>query len=285
MKTYKNPVLGAIAGDMIGVPYEWYCKQSLQIPENFKLWTKDSHFSDDTVMTIAVAEWLLYPPYNTYNLVSIMQKWGRKYRHAGYGHLFGKWIDSDDPKPYGSFGNGSAMRVSPVGCAFNTLGTTLTIAEESAAVSHNHPEGIKGAKCIAEFIFRALNKDGDRGIVGIMVGDFSNYLGGLAVQDYGYNLSRTPEEIIKSGYRFDSTCQGSVPEAICCFLSSNSYEETIRNAIMLRGDADTQAAIAGSIAAAYWGIPQDIRDECLDRLPDDMFDILEDFSEKYNLEL
>ena len=152
MKLYKNPVLGAIAGDMIGVPYEWYCKKELQIPEDFELWTKDSHFSDDTVMTIAVAEWLLYPPYNTYNLVSIMQKWGRKYRRAGYGHLFGQWIDSDNPKPYGSFGNGSAMRVSPVGCAFNTYETTRAIAEESASVSHNHPEGIKGAQCIAEMI-------------------------------------------------------------------------------------------------------------------------------------
>ena len=274
MKTYKNPVLGAIAGDMIGVPYEWYCKQGLQIPENFKLWIKDSHFSDDTVMTIAVAEWLLYPPYNTYNLVSVMQKWGRKYRHAGYGHLFGQWIDSDDPKPYGSFGNGSAMRVSPVGCAFQTYETTLTIAEESAAVSHNHPEGIKGAQCVSEMIADIRFNQGSTSCLNI------------AESFYGKNFwQKTPEQIIKSGYKFDSTCQGSVPEAICCFAHSHSYEETIRNAIMLRGDADTQAAIAGSIAAAYWGVPQDIRDECLDRLPDDMFDILEKFSEKYNLEL
>ena len=275
MKLYKNPVLGAIAGDMIGVPYEWYCKQGLQIPENFELWTKDSHFSDDTVMTIAVAEWLLYPPYNTYNLVSIMQKWGRKYRRAGYGHLFGQWIDSDNPQPYGSFGNGSAMRVSPVGCAFQTLETTLVIAGESAAVSHNHPEGVKGAQCIAEAIWY-LWKNPTVNINAFRV----------SLKDrFNYNLSRTPEEIIKSGYKFDSTCQGSVPEAICCFLCSNSYEETIRNAIMLRGDADTQAAIAGSLAAAYWGVPQDIRDECLERLPDDMYDVLEDFSEKFGLEL
>lgn len=275
MKTYKNPVLGAIAGDMIGVPYEWYCKQGLQIPENFKLWTKDSHFSDDTVMTIAVAEWLLYPPYNTYNLVSIMQKWGRKYRHAGYGHLFGQWIDSDDPKPYGSFGNGSAMRVSPVGCAFQTYETTLAIAEESASVSHNHPEGIKGAQCVAEMIADIMfNKESTTSCLDI------------AELFYGKKCwAKTPEQIIKSGYKFDSTCQGSVPEAICCFAHSHSYEEAIRNAIMLRGDADTQAAIAGSIAAAYWGVPQDIRDECLDRLPDDMFDILEKFSEKFSLEL
>ena len=281
-KLIKNPVLGAICGDMIGVPYEFRRNKA---EKDFPLWSNYSKFSDDTVMTIAVAEWLLNPPYSTDNLIKIMQKWGRKYRNAGYGHLFGKWIDSDNPQPYNSFGNGSAMRVSPVGCAFQTLGTTLTMAEESASVSHNHPEGIKGAKCVAEFIFRALNKDGDRGIVGTMTSDFSNYLGGLAVQNYGYNLSKTPEEIIKSGYRFNSTCQGSVPEAICCFLNSDSYEETIRNAIYLNGDCDTQAAIAGSIAAAYWGIPKDIADEGLDRLPNDMYDILEQFSEKYNLEL
>lgn len=263
MKMYKNPVLGAIAGDMIGVPYEWYSKHNQQIPENFKLWTKDSHFSDDTVMTIAVAEWLL----NKGDLTKIMQKWGRIYRNAGYGHLFGKWIDSDNPQPYNSFGNGSAMRVSPVGCAFDSLQSTLIVAEESASVSHNHPEGVKGAQCIAEAIWYALRDEK------------------FISSTYNYNISRTPEEIIKSGYKFDSTCQGSVPEAICCFLNSHSYEETIRNAIMLRGDADTQAAIAGSIAAAYWGVPQDIRDECLERLPDDMFDILENFSEKFGLDL
>lgn len=266
MKLYKNPVLGAIAGDMIGVPYE-YCKQGLEIPENFPLWTDKSHFSDDTVMTIAVAEWLLDLPLNTDNLVKLMQKWGRNYRHAGYGHMFGKWLDSDDPRPYGSFGNGSAMRVSPVGCAFDSLKSTLIVAEESASVSHNHPEGVKGAQCVAEAIWYALR---DEKFISLA---------------YNYDIFRTPEEIIDSGYKFDSTCQGSVPEAVCCFLNSSSYEETIRNAIMLRGDADTQAAIAGSLAAAYWGVPQDIHDECLERLPDDMFDILEHFSAMYDLEL
>ena len=277
MKLYKNPVLGAIAGDMIGVPYEWYCKQGLEIPEGFPLWTDKSHFSDDTVMTIAVAEWLLDLPLNTDKLVKLMQKWGRNYRHAGYGHLFGKWLDSNDPQPYNSFGNGSAMRVSPVGCAFQTQATTLEIAELSASVSHNHPEGIKGAKCIADAIWyvRTYGEHFDKK-------DFITWLTKYYLR---IKLINRPEWIIKSGYKFDSTCQGSVPEAICCFLYSKSYEETIRNAIMLRGDADTQAAIAGSIAAAYWGVPQDIHDECLERLPDDMFDILEHFSAMYDLEL
>lgn len=273
--TIKNPVLGAICGDMIGVPYEWYCKHNQQIPENFPLWTDKSHFSDDTVMTIAVAEWLLNLPLNTDKLVKLMQKWGRNYRHAGYGHMFGKWLDSDNPQPYGSFGNGSAMRVSPVGCAFRTLETTLVIAGESAIVSHNHPEGIKGAQCVAEAIWYLWKNPT------VNINAFRISLENI----FNYNLSKTPEEIIKSGYRFNSTCQGSVPEAICCFVNSHSYEETIRNAIMLRGDTDTQACIAGSLAAAYWGIPQDIHDECLERLPDDMFDILEHFSEMYNLPL
>lgn len=272
MKLIKNPVLGAICGDMIGVPYEWYCKQGLQIPENFKLWTDDSKFSDDSVMTIAIADGLLH---RDINLIEIMQKWGRKYRHAGYGHLFGQWIDSDNPQPYGSFGNGSAMRVSPVACVAKSLEECLELAKKSAEVTHNHPEGIKGAQAIAELIYKELHaKDTE-----------ADWFGTYASVYDSYNLNRTPEQIIKSGYRFNSTCQGSVPEAICCFLNSDSYEETIRNAIMLRGDADTQAAIAGSIAAACWGIPRDIANEGLERLPNDMFKVLEDFSEKYNLDI
>jgi ADP-ribosylglycohydrolase len=277
-KFIKNPVLGAICGDMIGVPYEF---RKSKAEENFPLWSKYSHFSDDTVMTIAVAEWLLTPPYNTNDLVKIMQKWGRRYRNAGYGHLFGKWIDSDNPQPYNSFGNGSAMRVSPVGCAFQTLETTLVIAGESAAVSHNHSEGIKGAQCVADLIFRTLQ------CYDLKTKEEPYKEGFLLVPsiDYKYKVDRTPQQIIKSGYKFDSTCQGSVPEAICCFAHSHSYEETIRNAIYINGDCDTQAAIAGSIAAAYWGIPKDIADEGLERLPDDLYDVLEKFSEKFGLKL
>ena len=126
----KNPVLGAICGDMIGVPYEWYCRKGLTINKDFKLWTDDSRFSDDSVMTIAIAEWLLDRPLNSDNLVKIMQKWGKCYPNAGYGGMFRKWLKEKNPQPYNSYGNGSAMRVSPVGCAFNTEETTLIIAEE-----------------------------------------------------------------------------------------------------------------------------------------------------------
>lgn len=277
-KFIKNPVLGAICGDMIGVPYEF---RKNKAEENFPLWSNYSHFSDDTVMTIAVAEWLLTPPYNTDTLIKIMQKWGRKYPKAGYGGMFRKWLKEDNPQPYNSFGNGSAMRISPVGCTFKTEKTTLIMAEQSASVSHNHPEGIKGAKCIADCIYCCLHNSISDNRNGYSVIDLLP----IHLMDYNYNLKRTPEEIIKSGYKFDSTCQGSVPEAICCFLNSNSYEETIRNAIYINGDCDTQAAIAGSIAAAYWGIPKDIADEGLERLPDDLYDVLEKFSEKFGLEL
>lgn len=270
----KNPVLGAICGDMIGVPYEWYGKRHILIDKDFKLWTKDSRFSDDSVMTIAVAEWLLTPPFNTNNLVKIMQKWGKRYPNAGYGGMFRGWLKEENPQPYNSYGNGSAMRVSPVGCAFQTEETTLIIAEQSASVSHNHPEGIKGARCVADLIYWARTFNSE-----VSLNNFRDYL-----KTYYSNCNRTPEEIKKSGYKFDSTCQGSVPEAICCFLNSNSYEETVRNAVWLRGDADTQAAIAGSIAAAYWGIPKDITNEGLERLPDDMYDILEKFSEMFGLD-
>ena len=277
-KFIKNPVLGAICGDMIGVPYEF---RKNKAEKDFPLWTKQSKFSDDTVMTIAIAEWLLEPPFNTNNLVKIMKKWGKRYPDAGYGGMFRKWLKEENPQPYNSFGNGSAMRVSPVGCAFKTEETTLIMAEQSASVSHNHPEGIKGAKCIANLIFRILQHN-----------DWETkekpYKEGFLLVpsiDYNYKVDRTPQQIIDSGYKFDSTCQGSVPEAICCFLNSNSYEETIRNAIYINGDCDTQAAIAGSIAAAYWGIPKDIADEGLERLPDDLYDVLEKFSEKFGLEL
>ena len=271
----RNPVIGAICGDIIGVPYEWYCKHGLQVPKDFKLITKDSKFSDDSVMTIAVADWLLgVPPFNTDELVKCMQTWGRRYSNSGYGHLFRKWLFEDDPQPYGSYGNGSAMRVSPVGCVAQTCEEVRDLAKMSASVSHNHPEGIKGAQCVAEMIWNNLHKH-------------NNGETEIAIPTEYYpteSLTKTPEQIIKSGYRFDSTCQGSVPEAICCFLHSNSYEETIRNAIMLRGDADTQAAIAGSIAAAYWGVPRDIAEDCLELITDEMFYILEAFSLKYGLD-
>ena len=266
----KNPVLGAICGDMIGVPYE-FLRRGVHIEKDFPLWSDDSHFSDDTAMTLAVAKWLLTEELeylDSKDLVICMQEIGNKYPNVGYGGTFSQWLKQEDPQPYGSWGNGSAMRVSPVGCVSNSLNETLKIAEMSASVSHNHLEGIKGAKCIAEAIWYALREEK------------------LIISSaYNYDISRTPQEIRDSGYKFEVSCQKSVPEAICCYAHSHSYEETIRNAILLRGDTDTQACIAGSLAAAYFGIPRDIADEGLDRLPRTLLYILENFSEMYNLPL
>ena len=270
----KNPVLGAIAGDMIGVPYE-FLRREVHIEKDFPLWSDNSKFSDDSAMTLAVAKWLLtyeedLKDLNPKDLVICMQEIGNKYPNVGYGGTFSQWLKEENPQPYGSWGNGSAMRVSPVGCVSNSLNDALTIAEMSASISHNHYEGIKGAQVIAKMIYEILNEVNITGLD----------------DDYGYRFwNKTPKQIREEGYKFEVSCQKSVPEAICCYAGSHSYEEAIREAILLRGDTDTQACIAGSLAAAYWGIPRDIADEALDRLPSDLLHILENFSKMYNLPL
>jgi ADP-ribosylglycohydrolase len=270
----ENPVLGAIAGDMIGVPYECL-RHGVSVSPNFPLWGDRSTFSDDSVMTLAVAKWLLESEdFNYEVLIKCMQELGRKYRDRGYGSSFGQWLDTDNPKPYNSWGNGSAMRVSPVGVVSDKEENVLAIAGLTANVSHNHPEGIKGAQAIAFCVWAAHN-NWSKSAIKI----------GLRDHIHDYDLNRTPQQIMDSGYTFKVSCQESVPEAICCFLNSDSYEETIRKAILLRGDTDTQAAMAGSIAAAYWGIPEDIEEECKERLPQDLYVILSKFSKKYNLPL
>jgi ADP-ribosylglycohydrolase len=212
-------------------------------------------------MTIAVAEWLLTPPFKKENLIKIMQKWGRKYRNAGYGHLFGKWIDSDNPQPYGSFGNGSAMRVSAVGWLYDDLETARKIARWTAEVTHNHPEGVKGAEAIAAAICMSRNGSGKE--------EIQKYI----EKEFGYDLSRTCDEI-RPGYKFDVSCQGSVPEAIIAFLEGTDFEDVIRNAVSLGGDSDTIAAMAGSIAEAFYVIPNRITRGALKRLPDEMLEVL-----------
>ena len=188
------------------------------------------------------------------------------------------WLREEHPQPYGSYGNGSAMRISPVACVFKHTETINVVAEMSASVSHNHPEGIKGAQVVANLILHHL-RYGDK--------YKSSYWDKEIIKSIApdYNIERSPQEIKDFGYKFEVSCQKSVPEAICCFLHSNSYEETIREAILLRGDTDTQACIAGSLAAACWGIPRDIADEALDRLPSYLLHTLENFSAMYNLPL
>lgn len=257
MSNYTVSLLGGVCGDIIGSAYEGRHTKN----PDFKLFTPRSRFTDDTVMTIAVAEWLIIGR----PLPRIMQTWGRRYPHAGYGGMFRRWLNAPIPQPYNSFGNGSAMRVSPVGWACNTLAETLEKAKQSAEVTHNHPEGIKGAQAVAAAIFLART--------GHTKAEIKDYI----TATFGYNLDRTCEEL-RPNYHFDVTCQGSVPESIIAFLDSSDYETAIRLAISMGGDADTMGAITGAIAAAYYGqIPSAIAYECTHRLPSDIVHTISTF--------
>jgi ADP-ribosylglycohydrolase len=231
-------MLGAIIGDIIGSPYEFKRMKSMDFP----LFTSSSRFTDDTVMTVAVADCLLHGK----DFAKTFKEYGALYPDAGYGGMFNNWLHSSDSKPYNSYGNGSAMRVSPVGWAFDTIEDVLRVAERSAAVTHNHPEGIKGAQAIASAIFLArTGKD---------KANIRKYVS----KKFGYKLNRTLDKI-RPKYIFNETCQGSVPEATIAFLESTSYEDAVRKAISLGGDADTLACMAGGIAEAYYGkIPASI---------------------------
>ncbi len=252
---------GAICGDVIGSHYE--CRPTKDT--GFQLFSRYSRFTDDTVCSIAVADAIL----NDLPFDETLQRWCHRYAHAGYGGMFRRWIHAATPLPYNSFGNGSAMRVSACGALANSEESVMTLAKESAEVTHNHPEGIKGAQATALAIWLALQVDGQGERVYIKE-QIKKEISGR----FGYNLDRRYVDI-QPGYTFDVTCQGSVPEAMIAFLESDDYESTIRNAVALGGDADTQAAIAGGIAAAYYGeIPEHILSEVKGRLPDDMLRVL-----------
>ncbi len=261
-------MLGAIAGDMIGSVYEWNNIKTTDFP----LFSITSHFTDDTVMTLAVAKWLTEDAGCTSeHLIKCMQELGRKYYYAGYGGSFKKWLLLDDPQPYNSYGNGSAMRVSPVGLYADSLEEALRLAETSASVTHNHPEGIKGAQATAACIF--MNRQGAE------KEEIKKYV----TEHFGYNLNGTIEEI-RPNYRFDVSCMGSVPQAIIAFLEGKNCEEVIRLAISIGGDSDTIACIAASIAAAGKDpvasyLPDEIQEECLKRLPKDLKATLIQFEE------
>lgn len=250
-------LLGAVAGDVIGSVYEAHPVKSI----DFRLFCDASRFTDDTVMTVAHCDWLL----NGGDLSRVMQGYGRRYQHRGYGGMFRKWIWTENPQPYKSYGNGSAMRVSPIGWAFKTLEETLVVAKQSAEVTHNHLEGIKGAQAVAASVYLAR------------IGKSKQEIKEYVETTFGYNLSRSCDEI-RVGYKFDVTCQGSVPESIIAFLESTDYENAIRLAISLGGDADTMAAIAGGIAEAYYKeIPSYIVDEVQKRLPREFIDVMQRF--------
>jgi ADP-ribosylglycohydrolase len=262
-------MMGAIIGDIIGSVYEWHNIKT----KDFPLFRDDCFFTDDTVMTLAVAEGLLNGGTQD-DFIDAMKKYGRLYPDAGYGGCFGGWLFSDSREPYNSFGNGSAMRVSPCGwlmdCGFSARtglwpSNGWEKARLSAAVTHNHPEGIKGALAVTDAIFLCRFYFGGYCIdYGTPINDdpaeCKRRVKAHIEREYGYDLSRTLDEI-RPGYRFNETCQETVPQAIIAFLESTDFEDAIRNAISLGGDSDTLAAITGSIAEAAYGIPQWIVDK------------------------
>ncbi|MEI8349864.1 MAG: ADP-ribosylglycohydrolase family protein [Candidatus Omnitrophota bacterium] len=255
-------MIGAIAGDIIGSIYEFTNVKRT----DFDLFSKHSHFTDDTVLTIAVADCIL----NGKDYAKTIKEYGRRYPDRGYGIRFKGWLLLEESAPYNSFGNGSAMRVSPVGFAFDDINKVMEEAKKSAEVTHNHPEGIKGAQAIAIAIFLAKNGERKENIKEHIENTFN------------YNLRQTLEEI-RSSYHFDETCQGTVPQAITAFLESNSYEDAIRKAISIGGDSDTIACITGGIAEAYYkNIPDYIARESMKRLSPELLNTVNLFTKTYN---
>ena len=258
---------GAILGDIIGSPYEFDRGNK---SKEFPLFSEESTYTDDTVMTIAVAEAFMDAPEDEAEiekrLVASMQKWGHRYPGAGYGLRFCDWLEADEPQPYNSFGNGSAMRVSSVAWLYNDLDTVRRMARLSAEVTHNHPEGIKGAEATASAIFLART--------GHSKAEIKAYI----EDHFGYDLSRSCDEI-RPNYRHVESCQETVPEAITAFLEGESFEDVIRTAVSLGGDCDTLTCIAGSIAEGFYGVPEELKRECRNRLPDKLRLVLDCFNQ------
>ena len=260
-------MFGAVLGDIIGSPYEFDMGNKRK---EFPLFSLHSRYTDDSVMTLAVAAAFLDTPPDAdeawirSRLIREMQKYGRAYPNAGYGYGFARWLMREDPQPYGSWGNGSAMRVSAAAWLYDDLDTVQKMARLSAEVSHNHPEGIKGAEATASAIFLARTGRGKEEIRAYITSRF------------GYDLSRTCDEI-RPAYHHVESCQETVPEAITAFLEGESFEDVIRTAVSLGGDCDTLTAIAGSIAEGFYGVPEELKAQCRARLPQPLWEILQRF--------
>jgi len=252
-------MIGAIIGDIVGSVYEWDNIKT----KAFKLFKKECFFTDDSILTIAVAD-AIEKGGTKEDFIQSIKTFGRKYPNAGYGSNFRKWLLSSQVKPYNSYGNGSAMRVSPIAFAYDSLKVVEEKAKISAEITHNHPEGIKGAQATAASIFLARNNYTKKAI--------KEYI----EKTYGYDLNKTLDDI-RPDYTFDVSCQGTVPEAIIAFLESKDFEDAIRNAISLGGDSDTLAAITGSIAEGAYGIPDAIKEKALSYLDDDLLTVVESF--------
>jgi ADP-ribosylglycohydrolase len=258
-------MIGAIAGDIIGSIYE---RDSIKTKE-FPLFSENCRFTDDTVLTIAVAEHLI----SRTDYIDLFHQYYHRYPKAGFGKAFRNWAENRHRNSYQSWANGSAMRVSPVGFACRSLDETKTEAKKSAEVTHSHSEGIRGAQATAVAVFLARQK--------WEKSDIKTHI----QTEYGYNLDETIDDL-RQTYRFDVTCQGSVPQSIIAFLESDSYEDAVRNAISLGGDADTMACIAGGIAEAFYGrVPEDIKIKAMARLDEPMREIVDRFTTKFGEQL
>ena len=254
-------MIGAIAGDIIGSVYEHRQIKT----KDFRLFDSLCNFTDDTVLTVAVADAILSgKPY-----IDSVRQFGRRYPYAGYGGSFIHWLHTPNAGPYNSWGNGSAMRVSPVGFAFTTEDEVLAQAKATAEITHNHPEGIKGAQATALAVFLART------------GRDKEFIRSRIIDLFDYDLNRTVEDI-RPIYYFDISCQGTVPEALVAFLDSESYEDAVRNAVSLGGDSDTLACITGGIAEAFYGdIPGDVLAKVKELLTPDLWAVTEEFHNKY----
>ena len=262
-------MIGAIIGDIVGSRFEWDNHKS----KKFKFLTYKCFATDDSIMSLAIAEAIIRCQNDFSKLgeaaVSSMQRLGRKYPHAGYGGHFMAWIYSEDPAPYNSYGNGAAMRVSPCAYAAKSFEEALQLSQKVTEVTHNHPEGIKGAEATTAAIWLARQ--------GKSIPEIRNYI------DQHYYPMDFTLDAIRPTYTFDVTCQGTVPQAIMAFLESNDFEDAVRNAISIGGDSDTVAAITGSIAQAYYGVPEEIREQALLFLDEPLLKILLDFEKIYHL--
>jgi ADP-ribosylglycohydrolase len=256
-------MIGAIAGDIIGSVYE---RHNIKIAD-FPLFNPSSTFTDDTVLTVAIADAIL----SGSGYAGKLKEYYRRYPERGYGPGFRRWAASERTTPYNSSGNGSAMRVSPVGVAFDTLEEVLREAKRSAEVTHNHPEGIKGAQAIGSAVFLARK--------GASKEEIKTYVR----ETFHYNLNETVDSM-RIDYSFDMTCEGSVPQAVTAFLESEGYEDAIRKAISIGGDSDTIACMAGGIAEAFYrGVPRDIADFALSRLDDALREVIALFEQTYSI--
>lgn len=268
MKGSMQNMFGAILGDIIGSPYE-FDRNNIKT-KNFSLFSRKSQATDDSIMTIAIAKALMTSNLNDEeeikrNIVINMQTYGRKYPWAGYGAKFHAWLFSRNPKPYNSYGNGSAMRVSSVAWLANSLEEAEKLAQLSAEVTHNHPEGIKGARSVAAAIYLART--------GHTKSEIKEYI----TQKYGYDLTKTCDEI-RPTYHHMESCQDTVPQAFAAFFEGKDFEDVIRCGVSLGGDTDTLVAIAGSIAEGYYDIPVELLSRIRNFLPTDLMSITEEFA-------